>query len=165
MIMFLPAGCRRRRGIMIHVRKNCSGPATQKGCLTVRSSLSYHTRGRLIRTIQLHLAAQHESPSRMAGRGPRPRAGMCCIPWWKSSHRGLQLVERTTRMHADDAGCGPGLAAGRRRRNAGRRGTRAGGAGAGGAAALVVNQARTQLYATHRGGAGGGPAPTKRRCQ
>ena len=71
--------------------------------------------------------------------------------------------ERTTRIHADDAGCGPGLAAGRRRRNAGRRGT--GGAGAGGAAALVVNQARTRLYATHRGGAGGGPGPTQRRCQ
>ena len=83
----------------------------------------------LIRTIQLHLAAQHESPSRMAGRGPRPQAGMCYIPGWKSSHRGLQPAERTTRIHADDAGCGPGLAAGRRRRNAGRRGT--GGAGGG----------------------------------
>ena len=48
----------------------------------------------LIRTIQLHLAAQHDSPSRMAGRGPRPRVGMSYSPWWKSSHRGLQLVER-----------------------------------------------------------------------
>jgi hypothetical protein len=99
----------------------------------------------------------------MAGRGPRPRAAMSYTPWGMSSHRGLQLAERTTRIHADDAGCGPGLAAGRRRRNAGRRGT--GGAGAGGAAALVVNQARTRLYATHRGGAGGGPEPTQRRCQ
>ena len=54
------------------------------------------------------------------------------------------------------------MAAGQRRRNAGRRGT--GGAGAGGAAALVVNQARTQLYATHHGGAGGVPGPTQRRC-
>ena len=79
----------------------------------------------------------------MAGRGPRPRAAMSYIPRCKSSHRGLQPAERTNRIHADDAGCGPGLAAGRRRRNAGRRGT--GGAGAGGAAALVVNQARTQL--------------------
>ena len=91
----------------------------------------------------------------MAGRGPRPRAAISYIPWGKSSHRGLQLAERTTRIHADDAGCGPGLAAGRHQRDAGLRGT--GGAGAGGAAALVVNQARTQLYATHHGGAGGGP--------
>ena len=59
----------------------------------------------------------------MAGRDPRPRAGMSYIPWWKSSHRGLQPAERTTRIDADDAGCGPGLAAGRRRQDAGRRGT------------------------------------------
>jgi hypothetical protein len=44
-------------------------------------------------------------------------------PWRMSSHRGLRRAERTTWIHADNAGCGPGLAAGRRRRSAGRRGT------------------------------------------
>ena len=38
-------------------------------------------------------------------------------------------------------------------------------AGADGAAALVEDQARTQLHATPRGGDGGGPEPTQRRYQ
>jgi hypothetical protein len=40
-----------------------------------------------------------------------------------SSHSGLRRAERTTWIHADNAGCGQGLPAGRRRRSAGRRGT------------------------------------------
>ncbi len=59
-IIFLPAGCHRRREIRLRYMcgqttcaencsgwcaENCSGPATQKGCLTVRSSRSYHMSG------------------------------------------------------------------------------------------------------------------------
>ena len=42
------------------------------------------------------------------------------IPWRMSSHRCLWRAERTTLIHADNTGCGPGLGSGRRRRSGGR---------------------------------------------
>ncbi len=41
------------------------------------------------------------------------------ILWWRSSHRGLLLAERSTKIHADDAG--RGLVVAKRRPRAGRR--------------------------------------------
>ena len=73
----------------------------------------------------------------------RAAGGTSYIPWRKSSHRGLQLAERTTRIHADDAGLWAGVGSGtapaerrasRHRRGRGRRSGRTGGEPGAGAA-------------------------------
>ena len=83
------------------------------------------------------------------------RACRSYTSWRRSSHRGLQRAARTTKIHADDAcrGLEVDSAAAPAR------------AGVECAAALVEDQARTQVHATHRGGAGGGPEPTQRQYQ
>ncbi len=62
----------RTRAISSDVGATASVPAPWRPwCLTVRSLPSYNMRDWLVRTVQFHLAAQHESPSRMARRGTR----------------------------------------------------------------------------------------------
>ena len=101
----------------------------------------------LVRTIQLHLAAQHESPSRMAGRGTRrgpPQVtslGGCrriTAYGVRSVRHGYMLTTPAAGRgwQRDGAGGAPGAAAPAR-------------SGAGGADALVENQAQTRLHVTH----------------
>jgi hypothetical protein len=66
-MMLFPAGCRRRRGILATCAVDRPGPASQKGCLTVRSLLPYHMR-RLANPDNLATTLR---PRRMDGRGPR----------------------------------------------------------------------------------------------
>ena len=66
--------------------------------------------------IQLHLAAQHESPS-LGAQAARAAGATSHIPWRMSSNRGPWRAERTTWIQADNTGCGPGMGAGRRRQS------------------------------------------------
>ena len=68
--MLFPAGCRRRRGILATCAVDRPGPASQKGCLTVRSLLPYHMR-RLANPDNLATTLR---PRRMDGARPAMRA-------------------------------------------------------------------------------------------
>ena len=112
----------------------------------------------LIRTIQLYLAAPHERPSRMAGRGPRcgyymlhPLEDVVApLPMACGAHN-----LDTGRQHRLWSGVGIGTPPAERRALLHRRR-----AGAGGADTLVNHQTWTQIHVTHYVGAGGGPVPT-----
>ncbi len=101
----------------------------------------------IIRCAQVMRTTVDHNCASCAAPGPAICAGYAHEPP-RSVHRGLRCAERTRWIHADNAGCGPGLAAG------GAPGAAAparSGAGGADSDALVENQARTRLHVTHHG--------------
>ena len=86
------------------MRRDCPGPASQKGCLTVRSLLSYHMR-RLANPDNLDTTLR---PRRTGGRGPR--CGPARVTPLGGGHRtatyGGRGVTGRTPIPADDASHG-----------------------------------------------------------